>query len=569
MKTAAALGMAALLILLAVAVLAVIHAFGKPKANVSGTGSTGSTATPGTADLADTTPEAPLAASLGTGFQGIIFPPDSGVINVTLPPYGARGDGQTDDTVAIQQALADCPDQQAIIYLPNGTYLLSGTLRWGKGDRVNSLCKRTTLQGQSREGTILKLKNACPGFDDPAQPQALIWTGPQPAERRRNSVRNLTVDTGSGNPGAIGVQFNANYVGCVRDVLIRSGDGQGVTGLDMAFVEEIGPLLIKNLTVRGFDVGIQGRGGFSSQTFEHITLEDQNQVAFINDAEAVSIRDLSTRGRGPAFWSKNWVGLAVIIDAKCSGLEGAESYPAIANRPGLFVRNLAVSGFAHAIAHIGVGAETNVPGPLVQEWSSSQFSGSKPSLSLPVKETADVPWDDPAQWVNPVSFGADPRGRTDSSDAIQQAIDSGQRTVYLPRGDYLIRQPVVLGGRVRRLIGCEASLQADPSLAGQAVITVGEGESPVVVIERIEGGFRDGRSHPGFLSHASKRTLVLRDCLGFDADFSGPGEVFLENVAGKFLVRGKKVWARQVHVGTSHRTPPDRWWHLRNEGGAR
>ena len=518
-------------------------------------------------DGAPAVPESATRAVPPAAPGDIVFPPDAGVVDVTQPPYHAKGDGRTDDTAAIQQALEDYPNKQAIIYLPNGIYLLSATLRWGIGDGKWTLCKRTSLQGQSRDGTILKLKDACPDFNDPAAPQPVVWTGPTPAERYRNSVRNLTVDTGRDNPGAIGVQFNSSYIGCVRDVLIRSGDGQGVTGLDMAFAEEIGPLLVKNLTVRGFDVGIQGKGGYANQTFEHITLEDQNKVAFLNYAGSVSIRDLTTSGRVPAFWNRAMVGLAVIIDAKVNGLEEAKLCAAITNRAGLFVRNLSVNGFAETIAQTGSGGSTNVADPFVKEWASRQLPGSKPSLNLPVKETPEVPWDNPADWANPIAFGADPTRKADSSDAIQQAIDSGKRTVYLPRGNYSIRSPIVLRGKVRRLIGCEASVHVDPAIPAEAAITVADGEAPVVVVERIAGEFPADRPHPRFINNTSQRTLVLRDCLGMDAEFTGSGEVFLENVGGKFAFHGQKAWARQICMTASERSPTDRWWHLRNEGG--
>ena len=61
--------------------------------------------------------------------QNIVFPKDSGVINVKDAPYNAKGDGITDDTAAIQKALSQYPNGNKIIYLPKGTYLVSDKLK--------------------------------------------------------------------------------------------------------------------------------------------------------------------------------------------------------------------------------------------------------------------------------------------------------------------------------------------------------------------------------------------------------------------------------------------------------
>ena len=59
------------------------------------------------------------------------------------------------------------------------------------------------------------------------------------------------------NPGAIGIRFNASNQGPIRNVRIASGDGEGVNGLDLGHTDEIGPLLVRNLVVDGFDEGIR------------------------------------------------------------------------------------------------------------------------------------------------------------------------------------------------------------------------------------------------------------------------------------------------------------------------
>ncbi len=153
--------------------------------------------------LLTTVLNAPLSA------REVVFPADAGVVDVRRD-FGARGDGRTDDTAALQAALDRYPSGNKIIYLPTGTYVISDTLRWPVGNGGGNTAKRTILQGQAEQKSILRLGDACPGFTDPAQPKSMLWTGKAPAQRFRNAVRDLTVDTGKGNPGAIGVQFIAN-----------------------------------------------------------------------------------------------------------------------------------------------------------------------------------------------------------------------------------------------------------------------------------------------------------------------------------------------------------------------
>jgi putative transposase len=128
---------------------------------------------------------APAAAA-----ETIVFPNDASVADVTKPPYSAKGDGAADDTAAIRAALNTNPK---IIYLPGGTYLISDTLKYAGTQ------KRVIFQGQSMEKTIVRLKDACPGYTDPGKPKSMIWTGQKPARRFRNGICNICFDTGRGN----------------------------------------------------------------------------------------------------------------------------------------------------------------------------------------------------------------------------------------------------------------------------------------------------------------------------------------------------------------------------------
>ena len=149
--------------------------------------------------------------------NNIVFPPDAGVLDITKPPFNADPTGMVDATAIIQAAL----DSSNIVYLPNGTYLISNTINWP------GRATRRMLWGQSRDGVVIKLKDNCEGYTSPSSTKAMIWTGERPAQRFENYVRNLTVNTGTGNAGATAIQFMANNVGGISDVLIKSDDGKG------------------------------------------------------------------------------------------------------------------------------------------------------------------------------------------------------------------------------------------------------------------------------------------------------------------------------------------------------
>lgn len=484
----------------------------------------------------------------------IPFPGDARLVDVTRAPYLARGDGLADDTAAIQKALDDHPNAGAVVYLPRGVYLISETLRWPHGSRGGMEEKNTILQGQGRDFTTLKVKPSCPGFADPANPRAMIWTGQAPAQRFRNAVRDLTLDTGSGNPGAIGIRFNASNQGTLRGVTIRSGDAPGVVGLDLAFTDEIGPCLIKDLRVVGFRVGVACAYTVDSVTFEDVTLEDQLDYALRNNGQCLSIRNLTVRGEVTAVSNVGGVGLVTLIGATFEGRGRASGRPAIENAAHLYARDVRSSGFRMALD--AQKDEMDVPGATIAEYPShpplTLFPSRPGSLRLPIEETPEVPADPPADWASPTHFGIEVGDNLlpEATAAIQAAIDSGKPTVYLPRGAYKVDGTIRLRGKVRRLVGLEASL------FGKGTIRLEDGEAPAVVVERLQVVYA-----PIDVEQASSRTLVLKSSIIRDFKATGRGDVFLEDVCGDHFRFGRgRAWARQLN------TEPQ-GDHILNDGG--
>ncbi|MCY3018166.1 MAG: glycosyl hydrolase family 28-related protein, partial [Planctomycetota bacterium] len=368
-------------------------------------------------------PKLTLGAPIA-GAENCVFPSDAGVVDVTKPPYNAKGDGVADDTAAIQKAFDDHPSKGAIIYLPNGVYLVSDTLRWGgKLDQQ----KRTVLWGQSRSGAVIKLRDNCPGFERPRRPRGVIYTGKAPAQRFGNEIHNVTVDTGCGNPGACGIQFIANNQGGVYDVTVVSGDGYGAIGFDMGYTDEQGPCLVKNLKVIGFDIGVHTATSVASETLEHIVVEQQNKYGMRNDGQPCTVRDLQSFNEVPAFRAGS--GFNVLLDCEFRGVGQAVNQPAMVNDGAMVARNIKTTGYKIALEnHAGDGPK-EITGPNVDLFLSkppaSLLGGPGKPMNLPVKETPSVPWDDPKDWVAPQKFGAKPDSKQDASSALQQAIDSG------------------------------------------------------------------------------------------------------------------------------------------------
>jgi len=484
------------------------------------------------------------------GAEEYPLPPDGPAFDVTRPPFNAKGDGKTDDTEALNRALTARARGMRLVYLPNGVYLVSGPLVTAK--------KRTIIHGQSRERTIIRLADHCEGYADPQRPRLVLQAGHAGSNDFFNSVHNLTIDTGTGNPGAIGMRYHTSNQGAVTNVLIRSGDPQrlGAVGLDLT-APAPGPGLIKNVHIEGFDVGIECRRmpGFC-MTFEHITLRNQRKVGIVTERLPFSIRGLKSTNSVPALRIAGSWGFVSLVDAELEG--GSPDLAAIENVQdgGLFVRNLATKGYQVAIRSTVGRVTTTIWGPKVAEFSSHRVLSVLPgaatvSLNLPIEETPVVPWGDPKDWASVTDYlTAEQRQqrRIDVADALQKAIDSGKPTVYFPNGSYVINKTIHVRGSVGRILGIDSRIGGNPG-EGNPFFRIEDGKPDVVVLERFSWG--GGRSR--LVEHVSARTLVLRhltDMPGARAyrGVRGAGRLFLEDCCFRDMqLDHQQVWMRQIN----------------------
>jgi hypothetical protein len=482
------------------------------------------------------------------------LPQDMGAVNVK--DYGAKGDGKTDDTQALQQALNQ---KNRFVYLPAGTYLVSDTLEWGKPQ------KRRFLQGAGRNQTVIRLQNRAPGFENPDQPKPVVSTfeGKSTGQAFRNSIYDLTVDVGSGNPGAIGIRFTNNNQGGIREVTIRSSDPSrlGKTGLALTKAWP-GPAMIKDVQVEGFDYGIQVRHPEYGNVFENLTLANQRVAGINNQANILSILNLKSRNAVPTIENQDSNGLIVLMNADLQG--GSSQVPAIANQGVLYTRNLRTAGYRASIQNSRQTVTEKTVAEYVSEQVYSLFPSPQTSLKLPI-QGVPVPAISPGDWVSVTQFGANGNDNKDDTEAIQRALDASKPGVYFPYGTYQISRPLQIRGKVQRLNFLESTLKVSAPLKDQAqpVFRVAGGGPKVVLLERFWGEYGSDAFH--WFEHGSQQTLVLRNiAVGSGKAYrnTGTGSLFIEDVtAGDWVFKGQQVWARQLN-------PENEGTKLVNDGGS-
>ena len=481
------------------------------------------------------------------------FPLDAGHIDF-VEGFGGVGDGKTDNTRAFRKAFRELANKVPLayntLYIPPGTYLVSDSLRWSRF---------FIMQGAGRDETVIQLATKAKGFDDPGSPKPLVtvsnWGGDGRGSGSSigNYLIDLSLDTGSGNPGATALAFHANNHGAIENVAIRSSDGDGVTGIDMR-APWPGPALIRNVSIDGFDHAMQLAHQEYSMTMENIVMRGQKVAGIHNAGNILALRRIFSTNAGPAILNASANDMAAVLDSVFAG--GDMDTAAIMNRGGLYARNLEIDGYGFAINEEWKERNEDetfqsrkIPGPKVAEHVSQDrmvttFDSPRTALKPPIEDTPTIDRGDPKEdWVNVLKFASKRRGK-DWAPAIQAAIDSGSRTVYFPQGAYEVADTVILRGDVTCLLGMKSSIRRMTGVRDDrpAMRFEQPDAERIVAIERLQV--------EGFV-HASPATLVVRH--GETAPYrneAGCGKLFLEDVVAPRwnFDHPQQVWARQWNV---------------------
>ncbi|MDO8544397.1 MAG: fibronectin type III domain-containing protein [Opitutaceae bacterium] len=494
------------------------------------------------------------------------FPLFAGMVNVK--DYGATGNGTTDDTAFIQNAITSNIGSNnlpaKILYFPNGTYLVSDQLKrqsidgeW-RGDFY--------IQGESESGTIIKLKNNATGYQSPGSPKAVIYyssfhftgggypnwaTNGEGNEAYRNYLADITISTGSGNTGAVGVDGLMNNGGGLRRVTIRSEDGQGVAGLTFTRLHP-GPSHNHRVTIIGFSWGLDVSSGRYGITFEHLKLSGQTTTGIRNSSNLLHIRGLISTNSVPVLDSSGQSSI-VILDGVLGG--GAAGLSAITqSSPGkIFARDVTSTGYARVLTDQG----TNIPGTSLTEYATgpmySQWPTTIQSVRIPIVNTPEAPYGTLSGWTNAAIHGVQGDIGSGQEAAIQAAIDSGATKLYFETSRRHLGDTVHIRNNVTHIVFNQSLFELLGTGFNNEAKPVFRIESTVpgpIVIEHMRG-YANRTTQPGviWIENVSGQTVVFKDTFAtsYRNATGGTGNLFLDNnlMSLRSVPVTQNIWSRQ------------------------
>jgi Pectate lyase superfamily protein len=495
--------------------------------------------------------------SLSFAAEKFAFPDDECVKDVKKH-YGAKGDGKTDDTAAIQKALDDTTGDKskrsAIVFIPNGTYRLTGTLIVNRDTKGSGL--GPWLYGESRDGVILKLDD---GVKDVKSLLLMHPTdeGKTSANWFFRNVRNITFDVGD-NPKTDGLRYMGTNESLIQNCTIR---GNGNIGINAGFIGESGPNVVENVTIKGFDVGIRSMWCYG-QTLSRITIEDCRTTGIHTLANVVAIEDLKVKNTPVALFVDYpndwhwWSGVVALVGGEFSTTKSDQ--PAIRAKGHLYARDVKATGYKQVLASEWKG--DNVTGETITEYTTHAATtlhkdSAATMLKLPSKPMPAFDWEtDPTKWLCANDYGIIAGDNKDDTAAMQKAFDDaakqGKTVVYfrsVDRGDpnwLNLKGEIKVKAPVRHVIGLGFARILD------GTFVVDDDSAPMVKFQHL---YSFGGTAFKVENRSKSNTMILESMEGTIVG-NGGGDIFSLNTPSHVHLKkpGQKLWARGLNPeGTS------------------
>ncbi|HVU09123.1 MAG TPA: glycosyl hydrolase family 28-related protein [Verrucomicrobiae bacterium] len=368
-----------------------------------------------------------------------------------------------DDTAPLQKAIDRVQEMthQGIVFLAPGNYRLSDTIYIWPGIRVI---------GYGAERPKIILPANAPGFEDASrEKQMFFFAGRRPRNpQARNSIQdanpgtfysalaNVDIEIKNGNPGAVGVRAHYAQHCFLAHMDFQLGDA-------LAGIHE-GGNVVEDVHFFGGIHAIETSKPSPGWQFTLVdcSFENQRQAAiFEHEAGLTLIRPQFRNVPTAVEIEMNWVDELWVKDARLENISGPafifgmeKSSRNQINMEGITCSNVpvfaalrdsgkkfsapakiyAVKTFSHGLDFADIGVESEI---------ETHFD-DKPLDTMPEPTTSDlVPLPAAETWVNARDLGAKGDGRTDDTEALQNAIAT-HRAIYLPSGFYIVHDTLKL-----------------------------------------------------------------------------------------------------------------------------
>ena len=526
--------------------------------------------------------------------MAITYQSQENVIDVTASPYFAKGDGTTDDTAAIQQAVSDGVLSKRLVFFPSGkTYLakgqifahLPGTTTWSAWLKI---------QGGDQATTIIKLADNQVGFQSSDTAKALIVFGSDNSvsdgsgnDAFANYIFDITIDIGSGNPKAQGVDWIVSNYGTMENVTIRSSDSGkvGDTCLSMSRTGKsgYGPGYIKNCTFDGCNYGITIVGTEYSETWENVSVENQLVAGAKITGNIVTALNFQSNNKVRAFDIYDQAYL-VLLYSQLNGVAGyTQTQNAItthSNNAQVYLYNVTSSNYQNLLVETQYSNRTLVGGN-VSEYSSvgisvlhntvtdDKWGGNLPFLGSG-QPAPEAPVYDPSQFF----YFPQPSNQYDEIwGHWQDAIASGKPAWAFPTGvnfNFYTQGSLVIPSSLKYLKGNYASIAVPQSSNKyfadannpKSMFLIQSGSDQLFIekffpILNVTDTLYFDNEGGDFLTNSSNRDIVISHvCAGGgrlinNAPSSGNiGKLWVTDYSGNLQlnVPGQQVWCRQLNT---------------------
>jgi hypothetical protein len=429
-----------------------------------------------------------------------------GYLSVTCAPYNADPTCAKDSTAGIQSAINDAYNKNMVAFFPSGTYCVSNTLEGVKpGIRQKG---HELVGSTAGSTPVIKLKANSPGFGNESNLKPVIWLHTicvenDPAEKCKDSsgkvmvgeerpamgfmetIRNLNVEVDSGNPGAVGIamwgaQDNsllhvnvnltksgyAGFSGMVGDNSAISDiqvDG-GKFGITTAYggSNNVRWPVMTNLRLYNQSVAAIGGSSATNWMFAGLHIKKNSAPAIVPEQTNTATQNFSIIDGMIEFNTIN--NEPAIKNAKDKAVTLVNVHIKNANtiiqNPNNSLATKTPSGWNRVTTygHPGKSGQNMVNGNINTQTYAEEVIVANPASNLLSRHsvdkskypTGDVILTKSRQGDKKFAFAPDhgitpsSSSGTDVSTKLQNLIDSGVETIYLPGGDYPITRTLLV-----------------------------------------------------------------------------------------------------------------------------